>query len=236
MRGTHVSQRAPSGTVVRGLRVLGHAIREEPRVFAVSVGGSALFSLLTIVGAYVVGAVVGHAVVPSLDEHRVHGGALAVGAAALVAVSLGRVLGVLGRRLGAGTMQFRLQAAYRRRVIRRYLELPLSWHHRHPTGTLLSNANADVESAWYPIAPLPFAVGTVVMLVAAIGALFLTDWVLALVGLAIFPTLLAVNVTYSRRMRSRTRVSMARWWSRPWGRRRPRRDASRRRRASYGTR
>ena len=44
-------------------------------------------------------------------------------------------------------MQFRLQAAYRRRVTRRYLGLPLAWHQRHATGTLLSNANADVEAA-----------------------------------------------------------------------------------------
>ena len=49
---------------------------------------------------------------------------------------------------------------YRRRVTRRYLDLPLAWHHRHATGTLLSNANSDVEAAWFPIAPLPFAVGT----------------------------------------------------------------------------
>jgi ABC-type multidrug transport system fused ATPase/permease subunit len=100
-------------------------------------------------------------------------------------------------------MQYRLQAAYRRKVTRRYLRLPLEWHHSHATGTLLSNANADVEAAWYPIAPLPFAVGTLVMLVGAIGALFATDWVLALVGLAVFPAVFGVNVVYSRRMSPR---------------------------------
>ena len=69
-------------------------------------------------------------------------------------------------------MQFRLQAEYRRRVTRRYLELPLAWHRKHATGTLLSNANADVEALWFPIAPMPFAVGTIIMLVVAIvGAL-----------------------------------------------------------------
>ena len=86
---------------------------------------------------------------------------------------------------------------------RQYLDLPLAWHHRHATGTLLSNANSDVEATWFPIAPMPFAVGTVVMLVAAIGSLFATDWVLALVGLAIFPALFALNVVYSRRMAPR---------------------------------
>ncbi|MEE6307378.1 ABC transporter ATP-binding protein [Plantactinospora veratri] len=189
--------------LVRGIRVLGYAVREEPRIFAVAVGGSVLYSLLIIASAYVVGAVVGEVVVPSLETGRVDLAAVLLGAGALFAVSVGRVLGMFGRRLGAGFMQYRLQASYRRRITRRYLELPLAWHHRHATGTLLSNANSDVEAAWFPIAPLPFAVGTLVMLVAAMGSLFVTDWVLALVGVAIFPALFSLNVVYSRRMAPR---------------------------------
>jgi len=191
------------GVLGKGLRVLGRAVRDEPVVFAIAVGGSVLFSLLTIATAYVLGAVVGGVVVPALEQRRVATAALAGAAALILAVAVGRVVGLYGRRLGAGAMQYRLQARYRRAVTRRYLALPLSWHHRHQTGTLLSNANADVESAWYPIAPLPFAVGTLVMLVAAIGSLFFTDWVLALIGVAIFPTLLVLNVVYSRRMAPR---------------------------------
>ncbi|GAB3810975.1 ABC transporter ATP-binding protein [Micromonospora zhanjiangensis] len=187
----------------RGIRVLGRAIREEPRIFTVAVAGSVLFGLLIIANAYVVGAVVGKVVVPAFARGRADTGLVALAAAALLAVSVLRVVGIVGRRLGAGYMQYRLQAAYRRRVTRRYLELPLSWHHRHATGTLLSNANSDVEAAWFPIAPLPFAVGTLVMLVAAIGSLLATDWVFALVGLTIFPALFALNVVYSRRMAPR---------------------------------
>ncbi|HEX6970106.1 MAG TPA: ABC transporter ATP-binding protein [Micromonosporaceae bacterium] len=189
--------------LAKGLRILGRAIREEPRVFAVGVGGSVLFGLLTVASAYVVGAIVGEVVVPALAAGRAEPGLVALGAAALLAVSVLRVVAIFGRRLGAGFMQYRLQARYRRRVTRRYLELPLSWHQRHATGTLLSNANSDVEATWFPIAPLPFAVGTVVMLVAAVAALFATDWVLALVGVAIFPLLFALNVVYSRRMAPR---------------------------------
>ena len=164
--------------------MLGRAIREQPRIFAVAVSGSVLFGLLVIASAYVVGAVVGDVVVPAVERGEVAGGALALAAAALFGISVLRVVGIFGRRLGAGYMQYRLQAAYRRRVTRRYLDLPLSWHHRNSTGTLLSNANSDVEAAWYPIAPLPFAVGTLVMLVGAVASLFVTDWALALVGLA----------------------------------------------------
>ncbi|MBU8856131.1 ABC transporter ATP-binding protein/permease [Micromonospora sp. WMMB482] len=187
----------------RGLWVLGRAIREQPRIFAVAVSGSVLFGLLVIASAYVVGAVVGEVVVPAVERGEVAGGALALAATALFGISVLRVVGIFGRRLGAGYMQYRLQAAYRRRVTRRYLELPLAWHHRNSTGTLLSNANSDVEAAWYPIAPLPFAVGTLVMLVGAVASLFFTDWALALVGLAVFPALFALNVVYSRRMAPR---------------------------------
>ncbi|HEX8627312.1 MAG TPA: ABC transporter ATP-binding protein, partial [Catenuloplanes sp.] len=187
----------------RGIRVLARAIREEPRIFTVAVTGSVLFGLLIIGNAYVVGAIIGDIVVPAFASGRADAGLLALGAALLVGMSLLRVAGIFGRRLGAGFMQFRLQAAYRRRVTRQYLRLPPSWHQRHATGTLLSNANSDVEATFYPIAPLPFAVGTIIMLVAAIASLFATDWVLALIGVALFPALFGLNVVYSRRMAPR---------------------------------
>ncbi|MFV2101112.1 ABC transporter ATP-binding protein [Micromonospora sp. LOL_024] len=187
----------------RGLSVLGRAIREQPRIFAVAVSGSVLFGLMVVASAFVVGGVVGDVVVPAVETGSVGLGALALAAALLLGLSVMRVVGIVGRRLGAGYMQYRLQAAYRRRVTRRYLELPLSWHHRNATGTLLSNANSDVEAAWNPIAPLPFAVGTLVMLVGAVVSLFAVDWALALVGLTVFPALFALNVAYSRRMAPR---------------------------------
>ncbi|WP_050565587.1 ABC transporter ATP-binding protein [Salinispora fenicalii] len=187
----------------RGLVVLGRAIREQPRIFAVAASSSVLFGLLVVASAYVVGAVVGDVVVPAITEGSVPAAALALAAAALFGLSVLRVVGILGRRLGAGYMQFRLHAAYRRRVTRRYLDLPLSWHQRNATGTLLSNANSDVEAAWHPVAPLPFAVGTLVMLIGAVASLFVTDWALALVGLGVFPALFALNVVYSRRMAPR---------------------------------
>ncbi|HEU4425436.1 MAG TPA: ABC transporter ATP-binding protein [Pilimelia sp.] len=187
----------------RGLLVLWYAIREEPRIFTVALGGSVLFGVLTIGSAYLLGAIVGEVLVPAVQRGEVDTGLLAAGAAALIGLSVLKVGGIFARRLGAGYMQFRLQASYRRRITRRYLELPLAWHHRNATGTLLSNASSDVEATWFPIAPFPFAVGTIVMLIAAMGVLFATDWVLALVGLTIFPMLFGLNVVYSRRMAPR---------------------------------
>jgi len=184
----------------RGMRVLGVAIREEPWVFTLSVLGSVLFAAATVGSAFVIGAITGRVIVPAFETGRTTAGTLALAAAAVLGVSVLKVVGMLGRRLGAGVMQFRMQAHYRRRVTRKYLRLPLAWHHKHSTGELLSNANSDVEATWYPIAPFPFALGTIVMIFIAGAALLLTDPVLALVGFCVFPAVFAVNVAYSRRM------------------------------------
>jgi ATP-binding cassette, subfamily B, bacterial len=198
-----VANRVRADVIRRGLRILWISVREEPRIFAVSAVGSALFGLMTVGSAYVLGWIAGRVIVPAFDSGDVKASALGIAAAAILAVAVLKVVGILGRRLGAGIMQYRLQATYRRRVTRKYLDLPLAWHHRHPTGSLLSNANSDVEATWYPIAPFPFAVGVVFMVGVAATALFLTDWMLALIGLLIFPAVFALNVAYSRRMSPR---------------------------------
>ena len=188
------------GVIRRGLGVLWVAVREQPRIFAVSAVGSALFAFTTIAQAYVFGAITKDLIVPSLRDGEVATAGLAIAFLAIMLTAALKVVGIIARRLGAGIMQFRLQASYRQRVTRRYLDLPLSWHAEHPTGELLSNANSDVEATWYPIAPFPFAVGVIVMLVTTLGLLFVTDPVLALVGSVVFPSIAVLTVAYSRRM------------------------------------
>ena len=74
----------------------------------------------------------------------------------------------------------------------------MSWHQRHPAGQLLSNANSDVEAAWAPIAPLPMAVGTLAMMVIAIGQMLLVDLTMSGVGLMVFPLVTIATLTYQR--------------------------------------
>ena len=193
----------PTDVLLRGLRVVGVGVRELWRVFLIAVGGSAVYGAMTVASAFVMGRVTGDVIVPAFADGRIRAAALLGGAAAILGVAVLKVLGIIARRVGAGIVQYRLQAAYRRRVVRQYLRLPLAWHQRHPTGTLLSNANADVESTWYVMAPLPFACGTLLMLAITAVALLLTDPVLALVGFVVFPLIFSVNVAYSRRMAPR---------------------------------
>lgn len=188
----------PQDTLRRGFGVLWTAVREQPRIFAVAVAGSGTYGLMTVVSAWVIGWATNHVIMPSFRDGRTTTGALATAAVAIAAVALVKAVGITFRRLGAGTLQYRLQADYRRRVTRQYLRLPLAWHQRHSTGELLSNANSDVESSWWPISPFPFATGVVLMLVVAAIGMLVTDPVLALVGFCVFPVIGFVNYFYNR--------------------------------------
>ncbi len=185
-------------TTRQGFAVLGVAIRREPWIFTASTVGSLLFGALTVADAWVLGWSTDHVVLPAFESGHVDSSMLVAILALFLGVAILRAVGIVARRLGAGVMQYRMQAHTRRAVTRQYLSLPMEWHQRHPTGQLLSNANADVEAAWGPIAPLPMAVGTLAMMLIAIGQMFLADVVLAVVGLLVFPAVIAANIVYQR--------------------------------------
>ncbi|NYJ07792.1 ABC transporter ATP-binding protein [Petropleomorpha daqingensis] len=195
--------RRRDAVVRRGLRHVGRAIREQKGIFALAVLGSSLYGAMTVASAYVIGGVTDRLILPAFRDGRTTAGALILAATAIIVVAVLKVLGILGRRLFAGIMSYRLQADYRRRVTGQYLRLPLSWHQRHPTGQLLSNANSDVESSWFFVSPLPFACGALVMIAITVTALLLTDVWLALVGLIVFPLVFAANYFYSQAMSPR---------------------------------
>ncbi|MFC6694409.1 ABC transporter ATP-binding protein [Nocardioides daphniae] len=174
------------------------AVRREPWVFILSTVGSVLFAVLTVADAWVLGWSTDHVVIPAFEDGEIGTAMLWAVVALFVGVALLRAVGIVARRLGAGIMQYRMQAHTRREVTRKYLELPMEWHQRHPTGQLLSNASSDVEAAWAPIAPFPMALGTVVMMVIAVVQMLAADLVLALVGLLVFPAVLVANVVYQR--------------------------------------
>ncbi|WP_201931484.1 ABC transporter ATP-binding protein [Nocardioides donggukensis] len=187
-----------SSTMRDGFAVLWVAIKREPWIFALSTVGSVLFGALTVADAWVLGWSTENAVLPAFETGEVEASVLWAVFGLFVGVAILRAVGIVARRLGAGIMQYRMQAHSRREVTRQYLRLPMEWHQRHPTGQLLSNANSDVEATWFPIAPLPMAVGTVAMMVIAIVQMLLADVVLAIIGLLVFPAVIAANVAYQR--------------------------------------
>ena len=185
-------------TTREGFAVLAVAIRREPWIFTLSTLGSLLFGALTVADAWVLGWSTDNVVIPAFRDGEIGSGLLLAVLGLFLGVAILRAVGIVARRLGAGIMQYRMQAHTRRAVTRQYLSLPMEWHQRHPTGQLLSNANSDVEAAWGPIAPLPMAVGTIAMMVIAIGQMLVADLVLAMIGLLVFPAVIGANLAYQR--------------------------------------
>ncbi|WP_233492453.1 ABC transporter ATP-binding protein [Blastococcus sp. TF02A-30] len=195
--------RRRDAVVRRGLRHVGRAVAGQPGMFAAAVSASSVYGAMTVASAFVIGEITDRVLLPSFEDGATTGTALTLAAVAIIAVALLKIVGIIGRRLFAGIMQYRLQADLRRRVTGQYLRLPLSWHQRHPTGQLLSNANSDVEAAWFFVAPLPFACGALVMIAITVTALIATDPLLAVVGLVVFPLVFVANAVYSQIMSPR---------------------------------
>ncbi|MEH3077798.1 MAG: ABC transporter ATP-binding protein [Quadrisphaera sp.] len=198
----------PRGTFLPGLEVLARGAREERRLFAWAVLGSVVYGVGTAGSGWMVGRVTERVVVPALtpgSAERVTTGDVWLAGAALLAVTVVTVGGVLVRRILAGATMYALQARYRRALVRRYLDLPLSWHHSHPAGRLLATAASDVEATWQAMAILPFALGVVVLIAVAGAAMVAADPVLGGIGLVVVPALVVANAAYSRAMSPKVR-------------------------------
>lgn len=191
----------------RSLGIVGIGIRREPRWFGLAVAGSALYGVMTVLTAWAIGKVTREQIQPAVEAGTVTGAQLWTIFGWVAGVVVVNVIGVVIRRVAAGYTMYNVSAGYRREVTRQYLRLPLSWHHRHPSGQLLSNANADVEATWNVFAPLPMALGVIIMLVAGIVQMVLVDPVMAIIGLTVFPALFLANMVFQRSMSPR--VSLA---------------------------
>ncbi len=188
---------------LRGLRVIGVGVREQPRWFSISVAGSALYGVMTVLTTTAIGKVTHEQIQPAVAAGRVTGSQLGWIAFWVAGAVLLNVVGIVLRRIAGGLTMYNVSAEFRRRVTRQYLRLPLSWHHRHPSGQLLSNANADVEATWNVFMPLPMSLGVLVMLVVGVGQMLVVDPVMALIGLLVFPLLFLANAFFQRVMSPR---------------------------------
>jgi ATP-binding cassette, subfamily B, bacterial len=198
---------ATAGLLRRGARVVRVALSNAKGPFTLGMSGAILFAAMSVAASMVLGWATDEVLYPIVEAGEMDAGLLVLAIAVIIGVGLFKAIGVVGRRLGAYIAQFRLQSLYRRKVTRRYLELPLKWHRRHPTGELLSNANADVESAFFIAAPLPMALGATLLVFITAGLLIVTDAFLAAIGFSVGPLLGFANWFYQRRMRHAATVA-----------------------------
>jgi ATP-binding cassette subfamily B protein len=185
-----------------GLRLIGRQLRLAPREFVFGGIGTTLYAGMTILSSFVLGWITDRLLIPAAQAGEVGTAALAGAAGAIIGVAVLNGLGITMRRVGAYYAQHRIQYRDRIEVTDRYLDLPVAWHRRHPTGQLLSNANEDVEAASFVAAPLPMTFGVILMLIGTAVVLIVTDPFLAFIGFIVGPVLFVVNVVFQRRMRA----------------------------------
>ena len=182
------------------LAFLRAVVRRHPKTFAAAVAGAALYALCTVASSIVISWVIDHVIDPRFKDGDVAAGTVITGCALIVGVGVLRAIGVVIRRSFAGITQWRIAESLSGDVVDRLVEQPASWHHRQSDGQLVARAGVDVDTTIGVMAPIPFATG-VVLLIAVSGVwLVITDIVLGLAAVAVFPLLMGLNVVYQKRV------------------------------------
>jgi ATP-binding cassette, subfamily B, bacterial len=206
-----VTHTSPQGRLLRrGLRVIGRQVALHPKPFVVAVFGAMVYALGTVGQSWVLGQVVDRAVTPRFETGQFRAGVAVAAACAILAVGLVKTVGIITRRIAATIVHANVQASLRGRLAERYHRLPLTWHHEHPAGELLSRTEGDLVAASEILSPLPFATGVLTMLGAAAVWLFLADPFLATLGLLVVPAILVLNLAFQRRVERPTTLGQER--------------------------
>ncbi|HXG76408.1 MAG TPA: ABC transporter ATP-binding protein [Gaiellaceae bacterium] len=182
-------RRPRTGTFLRLLRFL--------RPYRASLAVSSLLAIASQ-GAVIAGVGLTGVAVDELegDPDR---GALALLVAAIVALGLLRGGLMVGRRLISGRQALAVEYDLRDDLYGHLLRLSFGFYDRNQTGQLMSRATVDLQAVRFFLGyGLIFFAQHVVTVVAVTVVLFVYDWRLALVALAITPVLVAVAYRYSR--------------------------------------
>ncbi|MBA2614874.1 MAG: ABC transporter ATP-binding protein [Actinobacteria bacterium] len=159
-------------------------------------------SLVLAVGSQAAGLSIpwltGYAIDHALPDED--GRLLALLVGLVVAAGLAKALMLVGRRLIGGYLALGVEFDLRNAMYARLLQLSWRFYDRHQTGQLMSRATVDLQAVRFFLGyGLIFFTQHVVTIVAVTAIVFVIDWQLALVGVAITPVIVAVAFLYSRR-------------------------------------
>lgn len=188
------------GRARESLGMLRAMVALHPRIFVVAVLGASVFALCTVASSVAVEWVTDHVLVPRFEEGTVGAGTVLAGIGMIIGIGLLRAAGVVVRRTYAGMTQWRIAGTLARSVVDRLVRQPQVWHDRRPDGDLVARAAVDTDAAVSVLAPVPFATGTVLLILVAAGFMLATDLVMGMVAVAVFPLLIGLNVVYQHRV------------------------------------
>ena len=168
--------------------------------FVLAVLGAALFVSAIVASAVVIGWVTDDLIVPVLDGGDSYEDLLWPAMWAVVAVAFWKASAVILRRTAASFLQFRVQADARHDLIEHMLKLELAWYQRQSTGTLLAVSDTDVRQGTFILAPLPYGIGSSLLLVGTVVLILVMDLWLAAIAFICLGAIVAVNMNGAWRM------------------------------------
>lgn len=187
-------------TLRRGVVLVRSLIAMHPRTFATAVFGAFIFGSCTVASSKAIEWVVDHVILPRFEAGHVAVGTVVAGCALVIGIGLVRAVGVVLRRTFAGAARWKASQDLTMALMERFVAQPMRWHQRRQSGDLIARAGVDVDMATDILSPLPFASGTVVMVVMSSVWMLLTDVPLGLVAIALFPLLTTLNVVYQKKV------------------------------------
>lgn len=157
---------------------------------------STILAVLSQAAAIAIVVLVGQAI-DGIDERRGTETLAWVVAAILVAGIL-KAAFMVGRRLISGRQALGIEKDMRESLYAHLLRLSFGFYDRHQTGQLMSRATVDLQSVRFFLGfGLIFFFQHVLTIVSVGAVLFVLEWRLALIALAITPVIVAVAYRYS---------------------------------------
>ena len=137
-----------------------------------------------------------HVIDGALAPHDRHKLWLFVGA--IVALGLARAVLMAGRRLISGRQALAVEMDMRQGLYAHLVRLSFGFYDRHQTGQLMSRATVDLQGVRFFLGyGLIFFFQNVLTVVSVTAVLFVFEWRLALIALAITPVLVVLAYRYS---------------------------------------
>ena len=157
---------------------------------------STILAVLSQAAAIAIVLLVGQAI-DGIDARRgTH--TLAWVVAAIMAVGVVKAALMVGRRIISGRQALGIERDMREGLYGHLLRLSFGFYDRHQTGQLMSRATVDLQSVRFFLGfGLIFFFQHILTIVSVMVVLFVIEWRLALIALAITPLIVAVAYRYS---------------------------------------
>lgn len=158
----------------KGFRLIARLVRAHPWAFTIALSGSLVYAGAIIASSRVIGWVTDEVILGVLEGEA--SASLAwTGIWLILGVAVVKALGIVARRIGAGWLQLRNRQELREAFVRQVLRLDMDWYNRQAVGNLISVAEADVSQSTSLLGPLPYATGSLILLVGSTALVFVLD-------------------------------------------------------------